>query len=265
MSYKELEPITSYGIILFSISTDLPNNIDTGIEKKKCADLENVDKKYLLFLVYQRRDSYEYMDLIKGAYATENKFKELVSCLCTEEKQRLLDYTFRQLWDDLWVSHTSRTYHQGYETARKKFERYKNHIKTAPISSKMAVEPPWGFPKGRKFYNKRENNIECALREFAEETGLSTSSVEILDTKPFVETYKGDNDKSYRTEYFVAKCDVALKIQKIQTPQCIRDITVSEEASEVKWVSVPEACLKLEPRRQIILKGVVHLIDKYIC
>jgi 8-oxo-dGTP pyrophosphatase MutT (NUDIX family) len=31
--------------------------------------------------------------------------------------------------------------------------------------------PEWEFPKGRK--NKDESDIECALREFEEETGIN--------------------------------------------------------------------------------------------
>lgn len=235
---QDHHPIVSYGLILFSTSNNEP-----------------------MFLLYQRRDSYEYTDLIRGTYSNEERFKELVSCLCNEEKERLEKYSFKELWDDLWVSHNTRLYYQGYEAAKRKFERYKDKIKEVHSSSKMTLEPPWGFPKGRKSYNKKEADIECALREFSEETGLSTDSIKILNVKPFIEIYKGNNGASYKTEYFIGKSDDLMKIQKIETPQCIRNLTVSDEASDVKWVSAGQACLKLEPRRQVILKGVIHLID----
>lgn len=232
------EPITSYGVILFSKK-----------DKEK------------IFLLYQRRDSYEYTDLIRGAYSSDDRFKELVSCLCPEERERLLNYSFKQLWDDLWVSHNSRLYYQGYEAAYKKFEKYKSLIQDIHISSKMTLEPPWGFPKGRKSYYKKEEDIDCAIREFSEETGLSTKSIRLIESKPFVEIYRGNNNKSYKTEYFIAESDDILEIKKVDTPQCIRENTVSDEASNVKWFSFGQACLKLEPRRQIILKGVIHFID----
>ena len=67
------------------------------------------------------------------------------------------------------------------------------------------VEQEWGFPKGRRNY--KESNINCALREFEEETGYDKQSVSIIkNLLPFEETFVGSNLKSYKHIYFFAKC-----------------------------------------------------------
>lgn len=240
--------IKSYGIILFSASNrDGP-----------------------LFLIYQRRDSYEYIDLIKGAYTTENKFKELVMCLCKEEKRRVLTYSFKDLWDDLWLFNEMKKSAASYERAMRKFERYRPTISNIPLSPKAATNLVWGFPKGRLCSNG-EHPIECALREFTEETNISSKYIKVLDVKPFIELYRGSDDRWYYTEYYVA-------VASYDTPALVspgnrmdggalgrgsrvRPREISGEVSNIKWVSPQEACLKLEPRRQIILKGVLHSIE----
>ena len=40
-------------------------------------------------------------------------------------------------------------------------------------------EPEWGFPKGRRNFN--ETDLNCALREFNEETGINMKSIKLLE------------------------------------------------------------------------------------
>jgi ADP-ribose pyrophosphatase YjhB (NUDIX family) len=230
-------PTVSYGIILLFYGTT-----------------KNLGRP--LVMVYQRRDSYEYIDLIKGAYKTKSEFKELISHLCQEERKRIIEYSFEQLWDDLWISPAKRGRVEEYESAKEKFELYKSHLTSISSSPKMAIELPWSFPKGRK--SKKEDDMECALREFTEETNIPISSIEMLKIKPYVEIYRGSDNKLYRTEYFIAVAATDFNIDsKIESD--LRS-TASNEASKVRWMTLGEACLKLEPRRYNILKGVIHLV-----
>ena len=50
-------------------------------------------------------------------------------------------------------------------------------------------EPEWGFPKGRRNY--QEKDYDCAMREFTEETGLSSAIVNnIQNITPYYSYYK---------------------------------------------------------------------------
>lgn len=231
--------IVSYGIILFTMVGDNPK-----------------------FLVYQRRDNYEYIDILRGNWHSEDRFKELFSALSLEEKQRILEYTFQELWDDLWIDHSSHIYTEGFERAQKKYNTIRSKIPSMMTDEPdFDRSPPWGFPKGKKAEHTNETELQCALREFSEETRLSTDELKVWNTRPHSENYKGNNNKQYATHYFLAEAPRELAVSMIDTPQCIRKKAVSEEAADARWMTYSEACLRLAPRRQIILKKILHLIN----
>jgi 8-oxo-dGTP pyrophosphatase MutT (NUDIX family) len=63
--------------------------------------------------------------------------------------------------------------------------------------------PEWGFPKGRKNY--QEKDLQCALREFEEETGYSNANIQLIENLlPFEEIFIGSNYKSYKHKYYLA-------------------------------------------------------------
>ena len=234
--------IVSYGIILFTMAGN-----PAGEPK---------------YLIYQRRDNYEYIDILRGTWHSEERFKELFSALSKDEKQRIREYTFSELWDDLWINHESHIHSDGFEKARKKYESIKAKIPQIMEASvdTFNCEPPWGFPKGKKQYQKHETDLECALREFSEETRLPSDELTVWRVKPYSEVYRGNNHKPYSTYYFLAEVPDEMEVTKIFTPQCIRPDASSEEAADARWVTCSEACLKLAPRRQVILKKIDHLI-----
>lgn len=244
---KTPRPIPSYGIILFCY--------DGGIPK---------------YLIYQRRDNYEYIDIVRGNWNTMARLRELFAALSVEEKSRIKTHTFRELWDDLWVKHGTNIHLEGFEKARKKFESFSDNLDDI-LNSKDEVnlpnEPQWGFPKGKKNYgpDKKETDQECALREFGEETRLSTENLVLWGARSnprmYTEFYKGNNGKQYCTYYFLAETLEMESITRIKTPGCIREDSVSDEAADARWLTFEEACGKLIPRRQSILKKVHHLIE----
>ena len=83
----------------------------------------------------------------------------------------------------------------------------------------------WIFPKGRidyqyNFDNKnnilvQESPLECALREFTEETGglIADKDWSIFEN-PIDETYIGSNSKNYTSRYFVLECPEKLHVIK---------------------------------------------------
>lgn len=233
------EPITSYGLILYTVVND-----------------------QLKFLLYQRRDSFEYMDFLRGAWSCEADLPALFTNMSREERNRIKDFTFGELWDDLWVEHSCRIYRDGYPKAKRKYDQVKDLIAGILESTESQLRsPPWGFPKGKK-NNYREDPIDCAIREFTEETRLPEEEIHIIDHNPYSESFEGSNHKSYCTHYFIARMNKPLVPTLIQTPHLIRKCTVSEEAISVLWCTLSEAIEKIHPRRQEILKRVVDKVLK---
>lgn len=213
------------------------------------------DKGDLYILFYKRRDNFEYMDFMRGAWDTRAHLNSLFALMSQDERDRLRNYKFEDLWNDLWVSHKSNIYKEGHSKAKKKFESVKPKLKELIESNISTVsDTPWEFPKGRK-NNKEEDPISCASREFSEETNLSLSVIERICPIPIIENFKGTNNKTYETIYYAAKISTKEIPDKIETPQCIRKDTISEEASEIRWFRYTESLGILDERRRKLLES----------
>lgn len=93
------------------------------------------------------------------------------------------------------------------------------------------AEAEWGFPKGRRNY--QEKDIDCAIREFCEETGYNMNKmIPLKNIQPFEEIFTGSNYKSYKHKYYVT-------YMKYEDTLSSRDLQVSE-VSESKWMSFKE-------------------------
>lgn len=209
--------ITSYGIILYTI-----------------------ENNQLQYLICQRRDSIEYTDFIKGKY-TQNSLKNYIMLMTPNERERLQNYTFDQLWHDLWVNHSISLYRDIYPKAKQRFEQnYDKIMELLATTDSVMKEPIWGFPKGKK--NSHETEIQCAVREFKEESKCWIDYKHIINIPPAVEIFKGSNGKMYSTFYYIAYMDHRNKkpfhSMKLDG---IRKETVSEEIRALKWVTVDES------------------------
>jgi 8-oxo-dGTP pyrophosphatase MutT (NUDIX family) len=91
------------------------------------------------------------------------------------------------------------------------------------------AEPEWGFPKGKRNYN--ESDVDCALREFYEETGFKNRNMAFLinNIAPYEEVFMGSNYKSYKHRYFLMYVDYNASILEKMTDGDTMEI------SKVEW------------------------------
>lgn len=69
---------------------------------------------------------------------------------------------------------------------------------------KLYDEPEWGIPKGRR--DNKETDLQCAIREFQEETQITGNELTIYkNILPLEEVYVGNNGVRYRHVYFIAE------------------------------------------------------------
>jgi hypothetical protein len=189
-------------------------------------DCEDPDK-FRIVLV-QRKDTMAYVNIIRGKYPQTSPEREihletLFSEITVQERERLREFEFDQLWKLLWVNHTSRCFHSEYKTCRDKF----NRIGVRAFLNK--THPKWNFtefgiPKGKK--NPLETDVSCAIREFCEETGYARNTfqfVEVPDSPQnsgvldeaayfhkkryveFEENFIGTDGVQYIHKYFLAR------------------------------------------------------------
>lgn len=226
--YKECkEPITSWGIILINIS-DLNinklNHNDINLKKhiyninlQNKNDIENISKymNNIKFLLIQRRHSIGFMDFIRGKYKIDNieQINNLFQYMHQNEINLIKTLSFEELWNEIWNNdeHKINSIKKDFITAKEKFmdlktstkldlnlDFYLNNIE--PLYSFLE----WGYPKGRK--DKNETTLDCAIREFYEETNIDITKIKIInEIEPIEENLIGTNGIPYRHIYYIAE------------------------------------------------------------
>lgn len=196
-------PIISYGIICFRLTPE--NRIE--------------------YLMVQRKDSFCYVEFIRGKYDMYNKnyILNLFQNMTKAEQKRLFSApSFSFLWKSLWQSDDYRAYYKEYGESKEKFNKISKGFLIKDINNRLFTfdfdyiknnindnhicEQEWGFPKGRR--NINENDMNCAIREFYEETGFPENSLYILSNfKPVEEIFSGTNNTRYKHIYYVGTVD----------------------------------------------------------
>lgn len=231
--YNCKKPIRSYGIILYRISTTEQN------------------KKYLMIC---RKHTFGFTCLIRGKYSSTNltQVQTHVDSMTLLEKQMILEKPFAELWEYLWCGILNSRKNHDLNHAEFKFHAARETIVAAIAASHTHwVEPEWEFPKGRM--QQGETDMECALREFEEETHISKHNISIIyNMCPFEEIYRGSNDKMYQITYFLAQL-------KHEEPNLAS--FQQEEVSRMDWKDVGECVSAIRPENQEKKDLVVSLED----
>lgn len=226
--YKECkEPITSWGIILIDFSHLNINNLnhnDINLKKhiyninlQNKNDIENISKymNNIKFLLIQRRHSIGFMDFIRGKYKIDNieQINNLFQFMHQNEINLIKTMSFEELWNKIWNNdeHKINSIKKDFIMAKEKFMELKTNTKLdlnldfylnniEPLYSFLE----WGYPKGRKV--KNETTLDCAVREFSEETNIDITKIKIInEIEPIEENLIGTNCIPYRHIYYIAE------------------------------------------------------------
>ena len=187
------------------------------------------------YLCVQRKDTMGYVDILRGKYNVNNTFqlKNILSELTIGEHKKLKDYNFKRLWYELWNIKEDYTLETNITSNNEmKLNKLKctNIFKTLPIIYK---EPEWGFPKGRR--NFKESDIDCAIREFEEETGINKDKIKLIENiYSLEEIFTGSNLKSYKHKYYLAYIDYENSLDLSNYQKC--------EIGDMKWFTF-EDCI----------------------
>jgi len=245
-------PITSYGIILCR-----PSN------------------KGVQFLMIRRKDSFGYIDFIRGKYSPYNieQLQHTINEMSVNEKKQIITEPFNKLWTMMWGTTSENQFRSEESISVKKFELitngvYINNVKytlrdLVNKSDTAWTETEWEFPKGRR--NPQERDLDCGLREFQEETGYSQDSIAIVENiLPFEEIFIGSNHKSYKHKYFLAymseyknqEKDDVVNLQNYQ----------KSEVSKLEWKTFDECLKSIRPynlEKKKIITNINNLLQQY--
>ena len=244
------KPISSYGNIIYKIENDIPK-----------------------ILMIQRKDSLCFIEFIRGKYDIYNsKYIQILINKCSIiEKEKLLTKSFNELWKELWlIDYDNYDKNTDYIKAYDKFNRLKNgyndknnnYITLQKIIEKSKtnyVDSEWEFPKGRR--NRDETNLQCAKREFMEETNYNDEDYLLIkNINPFTEEFLGENKIRYKYIYYIGflkNYDKDIYIDKNNKDQVT-------EIKNIKWLDKKESLNIIRDyhhTRKDVIHKIFNLID----
>lgn len=221
-----------------------------------------VEQNTVSVLMVRRKDSMSYMEFIRGKYNINDTeyVKRQISNMTSQEQKLIVTEQFETLWTRLWGNGRDIDSPE-YETARDKFNSLDRKKIIAEAPSKFN-EPEWGFPKGRRM--RGETDVECAVREYFEETNIPCEAYTVREDLTLSETFVGTNNIRYKHIYFVAllKDSKLIHLEQKLTPVQRREI------SNVAWKTLTECKNITRPhyieRKKMIteLERIVYLAEK---
>ncbi len=240
-------PIISYGIVLF-------RNINDTLQ----------------FLMIRRKDSFGFIDFMRGKYLLQNisQIQNIINEMSITEKDKLINNSFEKLWREMWCENTNNQFKNEEISSFKKYEILKNGllINNEKITLKDIInnsntnwdETEWEFPKGRR--NFKEKDLECALREFEEETGISRNYISIIENVlPFEEIFIGTNYKSYKHKYFLATINNNFIETNLENFQ-------KTEVSKIEWKTYDQCLNYIRPynlEKKKLITNINKVLEEY--
>jgi 8-oxo-dGTP pyrophosphatase MutT (NUDIX family) len=268
------QPVSSFGIVCYRAmaSMDPIDSMDPMDPPASTASMPDASQEYLMV---QRKDSLSFVEFIRGKYNVQNRgyILRLLSNMTTTERARLVTCDFDKLWHGFWQSDHNRSFMKEYEQSKGRFAMLRKgyYLRTAPVigvppttaASPAALvffgmevalrdtraehaDTEFGFPKGRR--NINESDLQCALREFSEETGISSADVQVLPgVRAFEEVFTGSNNVRYRHVYYIARLRPGVTAWGHHGVMPVVDAEQLREVKAVGWFDAAGVLERIRP------------------
>ena len=260
-------PVTSFGTLLFRVNDPVWSQEKVlTTHAQSITGFEPAFSKIQVLLI-QRRDSLGFVDMLRGKYSVNDLdyIRKQIAGMTAAERKKIIEKDFEDLWAEMWGSDSSETqYKKDKENSKNKLLAIREGI-TIDLSGTRATlqslvneatihwdTPEWGFPKGRR--DGFESDLECAMREMFEETGILSSNVVVIHNMDTLnEIFFGSNNVHYCHKYFVVYVPDTKDI-------CIdeKNALMKREIGAIGWFNLNDALQKLRPenvdKREILLR-----------
>lgn len=276
-------PITSLGIIACRKKASSSGGacielnekchiIDATVSATLCVG-EKYKKNEFEYLMIQRVDSFGYIEFMRGKYSVHNYqyLKNIIDEMTVQEKQNLLKKDFDELWVSLWGEYSGLQYRGEKQISKNKYLQLTSGVECGGIKCNLESliassttkweTAEWGFPKGRR--NHQEKDVDCAFREFTEETGYNKECLRhMYNVLPYEEIFIGSNTKCYKNKYYICYMDSDLESAQTSGYQ-------KSEVKNMKWLTYKECMNIIRPyniEKKNMLTSINNTLHKfYIC
>ena len=237
---------------------NITKKISTGIA---CCRINGTTPEILLIC---KRCTYSFVEFVHGKYSNDHflgnsQLIKLFNGMTVEEKIDILSMNFSQIWYRIWLDNNKK---KPYFISKNKFESTfltDEGVKLKKlISNSENADRVWEIPKGRKRF-KNEADINCAIREFYEETNVKKNSYKLIPRAKRTYSYI-DTGIEYINTYYIA-------IAKHLFDPKINFNTYDQidEVCDIKWMSIEDIRLIDKSRRlEHFVSPIFRLIKKKI-
>ena len=253
---QEVEEIINIDCVSNSNGNSDGNSYGNSDGNSDGNNIENILLKEVIInkiLLVQRRNTIGFIEFIRGKYNVidYNYIVKLFNMMTFDEKRILRAYESFDMIRTVIGLKRENNYKGEYDDAKRKYMILKQHQNGDLVNALLDKSftkwssPEWGIPKGRR--NNKEYDIDCAVREFVEETGIKCKNINVYrNIKPIEELYTGINGVVYKHIYYIAEIK--------NTPEANENIIRVEkggflnyEISNIKLFSLTEAHKLIRP------------------
>lgn len=214
-------------------------------------------------LLVKRRVTYSFITFVKGGYNANNNntILKLLQRMTVDEKLDIMRRDFAAIWYRTWPNRLDNV-PQEYYSAKLKFDTLcvaddGNRLKKLVDASHTSPNPEklWGIPKGRKA-NKNESQLQCACREFLEETSIPKKQFTIIPGASKTQSYIDDGVRYTNKYYFAfAHKDIEPRITLTTGDQI-------NEICEIEWMCIDKIRFVC-PNMAAFARSILRYIKKY--
>ena len=190
-------------------------------------------------LLVQRRNTYAYCEFVKGAYgagrpeAINNAVMALLNHMTPDEKFEILSLDFDRMYYRMTMLTTRPPKFYLWESTFKATFLIDGGVRLRKLIGKsMNGHRSWEIPKGRK--NLNEHSVNCAVREFWEETQIPKDAYKLIPEVQYVYSF-ADGGVRYRYIYYlgIASGKTARQTQ-------LFNISQFTEINDIQWLSLAQ-------------------------
>jgi len=161
-------------------------------------------------LMVKKKYTYEFVTFMRGVYNTPDECMRLCKYFSDFEIRfmyNICKLDFYKLWGHFWTHNMNAMRRKFYNKLKKKYETCFLPICDEVLLERFrGIDSLWEIPKGKKNYWERP--IDCATREFQEETGIDKSKlIHKKNIALLKETQKGSDGTYYRFNYYVMELE----------------------------------------------------------
>lgn len=185
----------------------------------------------------RKRYTYAFREFISGWYNSTASIVRLLNQMTIDEKLDIMSMNFQQMWYRVYLDSPDMARTNTYFVCKNKFENMffeDGGVRIRALINRSAnSDRHWEIPKGRR-HGTNESDLQCAIREFEEETGIEKKHYRVLPR--FVRHYNfADGGIRYHNKYYLAITFSAID-PRVQFG--LREQT--RELVDIRWMSIED-------------------------